>query len=48
MQLPAPELSLTSSYTILHPLPHVSSLAFLLLKDHLINAKDKTVWNSNK
>ena len=38
----------TSSYTALHPLPHVSSLVSLLLKDHPTNAKEKTVWSNDE
>ena len=40
--------SLTSPCIVLHPLPHDTSPAFSLPKDHLTDAKEKTVWSSDE
>ena len=49
MQLLALGSSPTSSCIVLHLLlPHMSSLASSLLKDHLIDVKEKTVWSNDE
>ena len=40
--------SLTSPCIVLHPLPHASSLASSLPRDHLTDAKEKIVWSSDE
>ena len=48
MQLFALGSSLTSPCIVRHPLPHASSLASSLPRDHLTDAKEKTVWSSDE
>ena len=48
MRLLALGSSPTLSYIALHPLLHTSSLASSLLKDHLIDVKEKTVSSNDK